>query len=218
MIKRRNRFSKAIRRTVLMVGLAFVLSASVAPDQLSGAIFGGLHFGGSSAIAQTAPNRQLRYLRTRDIAPRVYERLPNLPRENAYEPRAGNDSDVDHTLVYRLIQYHLEVKQRLPIYRLDWKLTLADYLGANERMDRTVYPGASTLDSNPLAGDREAIRNMTRSQRNALVETLVDLYTISAQETDPDSFSAPEVERSSPRPTASPAPVTGPGAAELLLP
>jgi hypothetical protein len=216
MMKRQSRSSKAIRRNVLIVGLALVLSASVAPEP-SGAIFA-VQVGGSPAIAQTPPNRQLRYLRTRDIAPRVYERLPNLPRENAYERQASSDSGVDHTLVYRLIQYHLEVKQRLPIYRLDWKLTLADYLGANERMDRATYPGASTLETNPLAGDREAIRNMTRSQRNDLVQTLVDLYTVSALETDADSFSNPAVERSSPRPTVSPAPITSPGAAELLLP
>ncbi|MFM6050719.1 MAG: hypothetical protein ACKPA7_03580, partial [Sphaerospermopsis kisseleviana] len=68
------------------------------------------------------------------------------------------------------------VKGRVPIYRFDWKLTLADYLNANEVIYEASYPGNDSLKQNPLEGDRTAIAKLTRNQRNKLVQVLVDIF------------------------------------------
>ncbi len=54
---------------------------------------------------------------------------------------------------------------------------MADYLDANEVMYESSYPGNDTLRKNPLAGDRAAIRRLTRQQRNALVQALVNTFS-----------------------------------------
>ncbi len=82
----------------------------------------------------------------------------------------------NQTLARRLIRYHVYLKGRAPNTRLDWKLTLADYLGANEIMYDSSYPGADTLRENPINGDRTAIKRLNRSQRNTLIQTLVDIF------------------------------------------
>jgi len=43
------------------------------------------------------------------------------------------------------------------------------YLGANELMEETLYPGYDTLQKNPILGDRAAIKRLNREQRDALV-------------------------------------------------
>lgn len=53
---------------------------------------------------------------------------------------------------------------------------MADYLGENELMGETVYPGYDTLRSNPIEGDRAVINRLNRKQRDALVQTLVNVF------------------------------------------
>ncbi len=122
----------------------------------------------SPSFAQTA--------KPQELWQQVYQRLPNLPLENKYISKETNKVEENSTLVTRLLQYHLYVKGRAPGYRLDWKLTLADYLGANELIEEAAYPGGATLNTNPIESDRAAISRLTRQQRNDLVQTLVSLF------------------------------------------
>ncbi len=103
-----------------------------------------------------------------DVWQQVYQQLPDFPRENKYISKENGKVAENNTLVNRLIRYHVYTKGRAPVYRLDWKLTLADYLGANEIMYDTTYPGNDSLRENPIEGDRKAITRLTRSQRDAL--------------------------------------------------
>ena len=57
--------------------------------------------------------------------------------------------------------------------RLDWKLTLADYLGANDIMDPATYPSHDVLNKNPLDNDRAAVNTLTRSMRDQLIDRLI---------------------------------------------
>ncbi|WP_375467896.1 hypothetical protein [uncultured Nostoc sp.] len=127
-----------------------------------------------------------------DVWQQVYQQLPNLPRENNYISKENGKVAENNTLVNRLIKYHIYTKGRAPIYRLDWKLTLADYLGANEIIYDTSYPGNDSLRENPLEGDRKAISRLTRSQRDALVQVLVNIFNPTSQNTlSPNSNTTP---------------------------
>lgn len=125
-------------------------------------------FGISPAVAQR--------ISPSDVWQLVYQQLPNLPKENKYISKESGKVAETNTLASRLIRYHIYVKERSPAYRLDWKLTLADYLGANEIMYDTTYPGNDTLRQNPIDGDRAAIKRLSRQQRDALVQTLVNIF------------------------------------------
>lgn len=169
---------------------------------------------------QPAAAQELR--RLQDVGQRVYELVPGLPVENQYIDRSTGESDPANTLVTRLIRYHVYTKGRPPTYRLDWKLTLADYLGANERILPSTYPGGDTLRTNPLEGDIAAINGLTRSERDALVQTLVDIFNPGAS-TGQTGTSSPTPQPSvTPSPAARPtAPLPSqprPGDAQLLLP
>ncbi|MEH2462960.1 hypothetical protein [Nostoc sp.] len=118
-----------------------------------------------------------------DVWQQVYQQLPNFPRENKYISKENGKVAENNTLVNRLIKYHIYTKGRAPIYRLDWKLTLADYLGANEIIYDASYPGNDSLRENPLEGDRKAITRLTRSQRDALVQVLVNIFNPTSQNT-----------------------------------
>lgn len=146
-----------------------------------------------------------------DVWQAVYQQLPDLPRENNYISKENGQVAENNTLVSRLITYHIYTKGRAPIYRLDWKLTLADYLGANEIMYDTTYPGHETLRENPIEGDRKAITRLTRSQRNALVQVLVNIFNPSSQNTPPPSSNTTP----SPNTSTTPQPPQR-GGAELL--
>ncbi|BAB76348.1 hypothetical protein ACN23B_23325 [Anabaena sp. FACHB-709] len=111
-----------------------------------------------------------------DVWQLVYQQLPDFPKENQYITKASGRVAENNTLASRLIRYHIYVKERAPNYRLDWKLTLADYLDANEIMYETTYPGNDTLRQNPLKGDRAIISRLTRTQRNALVQVLTNIF------------------------------------------
>ncbi|WP_071517717.1 hypothetical protein [Geitlerinema sp. PCC 9228] len=102
-----------------------------------------LDVSGSEMVAQQIRSTGSRD-RTNQVWQKVYEQLPDLPRENDYVSRKTGEVLTDNTLVGRLIRYHRYVKQRPVRYRLDWKLTIADYLQANEPIFATNYPGSST--------------------------------------------------------------------------
>jgi hypothetical protein len=151
------------------------------------------------------------------VAKEVYQRLPDLPPENQYISQETGAIASDNTLVSRLVRYHQYIKSR-PGYRLDWQLTLADYFGINERMDPSRYPGSTTLRSNPLEGDRAAIKNLSRRQRNQFIDLLVSIYKPQSQSpSTPDASNQPP-QPSSPNTTNSEPRLPQPGDAELLLP
>ncbi len=154
----------------------------------------------------------------------VYQLLPTLPQENYYISRDTNDVATDNTLVGRIVQYHMNVQQRSPFFRLDWKLTLADYLRVNEGINTSSYPGANTLEENPLEGDRQAIAALSRAQRDELVEVLVILfnpnYISNLQATPIHDLSSPTPTPSTPTapPPSSLPSLPQPGDAQLLAP
>lgn len=169
---------------------------------------------------------QLPAVNIADTSRVLYERLPFIPLENQYVDQEGNEVP-ESTLLTRLMLYHGAVQQRQPYFRLDWKLTMADYLGANETMHADTYPNSRTLQENPMAGDVEAIRQLTREQRQELVDTIVLLLNPLASR--PSSSDATRVPVVAPAPATTPsrpatdnvAPVPReprPGDAQLLLP
>lgn len=147
------------------------------------------------------PNRlQTRY-RINDMWQLVYQAMPDLPLENQYISRETGEIDDDYTLIRRLIRYHVYVKNRPPLFRLDWKLTLADYLtvsdpntgqtiSANEPIRYETYPGNDVLTVaaigsgteneaqavSVLEGDRAAIARLSPAQRDRLVEVLTMIF------------------------------------------
>jgi hypothetical protein len=115
-------------------------------------------------------------LTSENVWEEVYREIPDLPKENEYVSKITGQVTEKNTLVSRLIRYHIYNKGRSPIYRLDWKLTLADYLDVNETIYADSYPGNDSLRQNPLESDRIAISKLTRSQRNHLVQVLVNIF------------------------------------------
>jgi hypothetical protein len=143
----------------------------------------------------------------------VYKLLPDLPQENNYKNRGSGEIDKANTLASRLIRYHLFIKGRPAIYRLDWKHTLADYLGVNERIEKSVYPGHDTLTENPIEGDIAAISKLNRPQREILVNTLVGIYSPKTTQTQ-----TPTPPSNQPAPPRTPTPpVAPPGSGSELL-
>lgn len=171
-----------------------------------GSLIGAL--GSQPVIAQS--------LRPEDVAVIVYQRLPYLPKENQYIRLETGTVAEDHTLVSRFVRYHQDVEKRPTRFRLDWKLTLADYLGVNEPMKPERYPGSTTLTTNPMESDRQAIQKLNRRQRAELVDVLMSLYRPQQAQTQP---TAP---KPSPGSSSSGTPkkptLTKPGDAQLLMP
>ena len=122
--------------------------------------------------AQPVP---LRRITPAVIAAQVQAQLPDLPLENQYISRGGTAAE-DDTLVSRIIRYHIYTKDRPTNFRLDWKLTIADYLGAFERISARDYPDYE-LRENPMEGDIAAVRSLSRQQRDHLVNTLYEAFT-----------------------------------------
>ena len=155
-------------------------------------------------------------LRPEIVAAEVYQIFPSLSPENQYLSQETKEVDADNTLISRLIRYHQYVKNRPLNYRLDWKLTLADYFGVNEPIREFRYPGSSTLQRNPLESDRAVIKSLSRRQRNKLVDALVSIYSGQQQNSSqPNSTGSDQSlpSNSSPRPR-----LPQPGDADLLLP
>lgn len=152
-------------------------------------------------------------VRSQDLWRQVYQQLPDLPLENQYVNQQSGKVDSDNTLASRLIRYHMFVKGRPPNFRLDWKLTIADYLDANELIEEEVYPGADTLRENPLVGDRAVIQRLTRVQRNTLIQTLVNIFNPSQTQIAP---SRGRMQERSPTPPTSVPTQPQPGDAQRL--
>jgi hypothetical protein len=141
----------------------------------------------------------------------VYQYLPDFPLENTYIAKETGKVASENTLVGRLIRYHVYVKGRPPNYRFDWKLTLADYLGVTpDYLVEDVYPGADSLQKNPMERDREVIQSLNRAQRDALVQVLVDIFNGNSPQTIPSKSKTP--------PASTPLPPPKPGDAKLLMP
>jgi hypothetical protein len=169
------------------------------------------------------PGANAQRVRANEVWQQVYQLLPSLPQENQYVSRRTGEVATNNTLVGRLIRYHVYVVARPTTYRLDWKLTLADYLGANQAINADTYPGADSLRENPLPGDVAVIQRLTRPEREALVQALVTVFT---QGETPDSTPATPAPAatpalpatSSPVPQPAPARPPQPGDAQLLIP
>lgn len=178
-------------------------------------ILGGDRLGGTSGWGLKSATAQV--LQPEAVAANIYERFPDLPLENQYINQNTGEAE-SSTLVGRIIRYHQYVKRRPNGFRLDWKLTLADYLGVNEPVEESRYPGHVNLQVNPYAGDIEAVKSLDLRQRNEIVEALVSIY-------DPEgvySLSKPTLEETEvePSPSRQRPSVTfpQPGDADLLLP
>jgi len=201
-VSQKRRFLQIFTATVLtVVGIALISTTAI-PLNL-------FHPWQQSAIAQERPTR------LRDLWQDVYQQVPDLPLENQYVNRQTRGVDESNTLVGRIIRYHLYVKNRPPSYRLDWKLTLADYLDANEIMEESNYPSADVLRENPMESDKAAVKRLTRRQRTALVDSLTRLFTQDAEASP--SLRRPGGSRN-PNSGSSPLPASQPGGAELLRP
>ena len=182
--------------------MALVLLVGISVSFLMGSL--------SPAAAQSPARR----LQQGQIAEQVYQEISDLPREDNYIDAEANAAAATNTLVNRLARYHYYVKGRSTQSRLDWKLTLADYLGANERIDPSEYPFASRFDRNPLSGDRTAIAGLSRQTRDRLVWALIaafhpELVPMIQVESEAVEMAAPTV------PVQAPI-ITAPGAADLL--
>ena len=171
-------------------------------------------------LAQTSPEQTTSSsarVRVSEVWKKVYEQLPNLPQENQYISQETGNVVEDNTLISRLIRYHIYVKARPTQYRLDWKLTLADYLGENEPMLVLDYPGQEALRENPLAGDQKAIQQLNRTERDALVNTLVSLFNPNALNIENPSLPKPNPSSPTPQPPNSGlTPLPQSGDADLL--
>lgn len=149
----------------------------------------------------------------------IYEQHPDLPLENQYRNQETGETVPENTLIGRFIRYHIYVKGRPPFYRLDWKISLADYLGVNDFIFEPTYPSADTLDPNPRDGDIAAIQSLNRAQREALVQSLVDIFGVvvspnaSPASPTPSPSPTPSAPRSAPLPRS-----PQPGDADLLRP
>ncbi|MEM1369175.1 MAG: hypothetical protein AAGG02_14440 [Cyanobacteria bacterium P01_H01_bin.15] len=177
------------------------------------AIFSGLHLGFGSFQPV-----QAQIVRVDEAAATLYATFPDMPRENQYLSLEGNNVAENNTLLSRLLRYHVFVKKRSPVFRLDWQLTFADYLGANEPILIERYPGYNSLTVNPLPQDKVAIANLSMAQRRALVDKLFEIYNPQVVQTPeaPEPTLAPEPEP--PQPQTPSLILPRPGAADLLAP
>jgi len=215
----------ALASFLLIYGLAAFSGPSFQPTVAgkdAGAIAPPFPWATSPAVAQTP------MVNVADTARVLYERLPFMPLENHYVNQNGDPAS-ESSLITRMLLYHTGVQQRQPLFRLDWKLTLADYLDANETIVIDTYPNASILEENPLEGDQAAIRQLTRDQRNLFVDTVVILLNpLAAREAAQPAESTTPVNPDPVSPPPSVRPGTGstvplpqepqPGDAQLLLP
>jgi hypothetical protein len=197
--------TREVRRKVIFAAIALTCSclAVFAPGVKETGNFGvripsiESQLGAQPALAQR--------VKVAEAAAQVYQVLPDLPRENSYALRQTGKVDSDNTLASRLIRYHIYVKGRPASYRLDWKLTLADYLDANELMDLALYPGRDVLQENPMESDKAAISRLNRAQRDALVGALASIFNPNSPQSNqptpaPDPASSPSTAPRQPQP------------------
>ena len=190
-------------RNINQVFIAFCLGVI-----LSFAINAGITIKSSPVLGQS--------MRPEMVAEKVYQSLDFLPLENEYIDRTSGQVASKNTLMLRFLSYHEYLKSRPLLYRFDWQLTFADYFNINEPMEADRYPGHRTLTTNPLEGDRKIIANLTRTQRNQLIDTLLAIYNPQAEVTPQQPATTPNEsseERNNNRPS-----LPQPGDADLLLP
>jgi hypothetical protein len=162
----------------LSVAIYTLLSGVLESGQLSVSAVEPSLLASSASVRLVAQQSAPQQLRVQDAWKLVYQKVPDLPIENNYISQESGKVDPNNTLVGRLIRYHVFVKGRPPNYRFDWKLSLADYLGATpDYLVESVYPGNDVLRSNPMERDRAVIQSLNRKQRDALVQALVDVFT-----------------------------------------
>lgn len=137
--------------------------------------YSGAHSG--AAIAQPTP---IRRVNPTAVSTQIYQQLPGLPLENQYISEETGTAASDNTLVSRLIRYHIYIKNRPTVFRLDWKLTVADYLGAFERIAADSYLDYG-LRSNPYERDLAAMASLSPAQRDELVNALYAAFTTTPQ-------------------------------------
>ena len=148
------------------------------------------------------------------VSEKVYQQIPDFPLENNYLNVETKEVASENTLITRIVRYHQYTKSRPTIYRLDWKLTLADYLGKNEIINENLYPN-STLTENPLKHDRIVIQGLTRQQRDKLVNVLVSIYNPTNSNDNQQSLPNQETKPSNNSPSFQ---LPQQGGADLLLP
>jgi hypothetical protein len=204
--------TKQMRRQIIAAIVGLILALGTGYMKETGIA---IEFGAQPVAAQT--------VRPESAAAIVYQRLPDIPKENQYVRQNTGTVDEDNTLVSRLVRYHQDLKKRPTTFRLDWKLTLADYLGVNEPIKADRYPGYTSLTTNPMENDVKAIRSLTRSQRSVLVDVLVGAFTGNqANQSKPDannSNPAPAPDSQfSPAPGSSSPSLSKPGDSQLLSP
>lgn len=166
----------------------------------------------SAAEAQRPPQPE-------EIGQLVYEQLPNLERANTYRGVRSGEVRPNDTLVSRVIRYHLQSRNRRLASRLDWKLTMADLLGVNGVVRPESYPGFQTLSPNPLQSDLKAIAQLSRVERDRLIDVILSVVPRPQTAEVPPEETPPALQ---PTPPVT-APVTpqlprlpGQGAADLL--
>lgn len=152
---------------------------------------------------------------TETLSQQVYAKLPDLPLENRYISRETGKTAQKNTLAARFIRYHMFVKGRSPISRLDWKLTVADYLGANEFQEESVYPGYDSLKTSALKGDRAAINKLSRERRDRLIAALIESFSRGMPTKTAQPTASPTPTSPNPRPSLT---LPQPGDARLLQP
>ena len=171
----------------------------------------------------TPPVSAQRSIQPEEVAAIIYEKMPEIPLENQYIRKESGEVDPEHTLMSRFVRYHRDVQKRIMRYRFDWKLTFADYLGVNESIKPERYPGNATLTENPQESDIEAIRQLNRRQRQAIVDLIASIYqveTVESQETPPEQPKPENTNNNTPEPSPSPTQpsLSQPGDAQLLMP
>lgn len=210
--KRVVRFAIAFLTTVSLVSLFALMPAPEFASQQGRWVN---QPGGSAAIAQQIPGGT-------EPWQQVYQLIPELPLENQYVNARTGEPSPNNTLASRLIRYHLYTKSRPPNFRLDWKLTMADYLGANDWMRAELYPSGDTLTVNPMESDIAVIRSLNRAQRDALVNAMVTIYSDrEGAASTPTNSPASSEEVNPTLPSSGSSPVIlqpRPGDAQLLLP
>jgi hypothetical protein len=197
---------KKLRYLILLITTLSVTSLSQYLNFPQGRLLGDNYSYSPVVFAQTITPEK--------VAEEVYRQMPDFPLENNYTSRETNQINLENTLISRLVRYHQYTKSRPTTFRLDWKLTLADYLGKNEIINDERYPGFNTLTQNPFEGDRKIIESLTMKQRNNLVNVLVSIYNPNPENKPTEKPAQnPQNNNSSPSFT-----LPKPGGADLLLP
>lgn len=145
-------------------------------------------------IAKGGTPLQAQTNRIQQAAEVIYAELPNFPSENTYV--SGDGAEPQNTLIRRMLAYHIHTQGRSPRSRLDWKLTLADYLDLNEPMYAGVYPSANVLTVNPHQRDREIVQNLSREEREALLLAIFKAFDVDVNFQSLDLAGSAEVEPS----------------------